>query len=235
MKIDNNFDIAGCGRIFFLFLFFMFITCSICHAEDYSCEKLTHPDGSVAFCFDGDTFKLTDRRIVRLAGIDAPELGKQGKKIQFYARQAKEELIKLARGKKIKLILHAATCRDNHGRILAEALVDGDHSINKMMIERGAAFFFPQQNLDPYFQKELLGIQAEAIKERRGLWNVLLSLPIANYNYIGNKASMRFFPESCPEVQNIKPRNRIHFGTLMDAFLSGFAPARSCTFWPDAS
>ena len=30
--------------------------------------------GKVAKCFDGDTIKLTDRRTVRLAGIDAPEM-----------------------------------------------------------------------------------------------------------------------------------------------------------------
>lgn len=31
----------------------------------------------------------------------------------------------------------------------------------------------------------------------------------------------------------MKPRNRIHFGTLMDAFMAGYAPARVCPFWPE--
>ena len=36
--------------------------------------------GKVAKCFDGDTLKLTDRRTVRLAGIDAPEVSHRKQK-----------------------------------------------------------------------------------------------------------------------------------------------------------
>ena len=46
------------------------------------------PEGTVASCFDGDTFKLSDRRVVRLAGIDTPELNKRDHKPQYYAREA---------------------------------------------------------------------------------------------------------------------------------------------------
>ena len=65
------------------------------------------------------------------------------------------------------------------------------------------------------------------------LWDVL-TLPAAKKTYLGNRESMRFFPTDCAEVQQIKPRNRVFFGTLMDAFMAGYAPARPCNFWPDA-
>lgn len=233
MKIRNP-DTRTGFWVTSLFLLCFFIGGSLCYAQDSTQTQLTHPDGIVVHCFDGDTVKLMDRRIIRLAGIDAPELGKQGRKPQFYARKAKEDLIQLARGKKVKLVIPGVAYRDSHGRIIADVLLDGDQSLNRMMIERGAAIFYPNQDLNPQFQEDLLNLQSEAIKERRGLWNTLLSMPIANDNYIGNKATLRFYPETCPEAQNIKPRNRIHFGTLMDAFLSGFVPARLCNFWPEA-
>ena len=49
-----------------------------------------------------------------------------------------------------------------------------------------------------------------------------------------NKESRRFFPAASPDAQRIKPRNRVHFGTLMDAFLAGYAPARQTNPWPEA-
>ena len=45
-------------------------------------DPLPQPEGVVALCFDGDTFKLTDRRVVRLAGSDH--------KAQYYAREARQ-------------------------------------------------------------------------------------------------------------------------------------------------
>ena len=53
---------------------------------------------SVARCFDGDTVKLTDRRIVRLAGIDTPELAHEKTYEQFYAKKAQKELESLVTG-----------------------------------------------------------------------------------------------------------------------------------------
>ena len=53
-------------------------------------DALPQPEGVVARCFDGDTLKLTDRRVVRLAGIDTPELGRDNRKPQFYAREARQ-------------------------------------------------------------------------------------------------------------------------------------------------
>ncbi len=77
-----------------------FIGGSHCYAQDSVQTRIIYPDGIVVHCFDGDTVKLMDRRIIRLAGIDAPELGKQGRKPQFYARKAKEDFnTTCARGK----------------------------------------------------------------------------------------------------------------------------------------
>ncbi|WP_165065177.1 thermonuclease family protein [Desulfovibrio sp. ZJ200] len=193
---------------------------------------LPQPAGVVARCFDGDTLMLADRRIVRLAGIDAPELAHDGEKAQYYARQSREELTRLAKGRKVRLFAAGINSRDRHGRIVADVRLEDGQSLSDLMLSRGAAFYYPHQDQSPQFQERLRGLQEQAVSGRRGLWARLLSLPLARENYTGNRTSLRFFPAACPEAEHIKPRNRIYFGTLMDAFLAGYAPARVCPFWP---
>jgi endonuclease YncB( thermonuclease family) len=193
----------------------------------------TRSDGNVAYCFDGDTLKLTDRRIVRLAGIDAPEMAHETIRAQYYAREARQELVSLTQLQKIRLVFVDETSgKDRYGRIVADVHLENGQSLSALMISCGAAFFDPHKDQHPDFQKHLLELQQKSIVDRVGLWTHLLSLPLALNNYIGNRASMRFFLIDCPEVQHIKPRNRIYFGTLMDAFLAGYAPGRTCHFWP---
>lgn len=191
-------------------------------------EPLPQPEGVVARCFDGDTLKLTDRRVVRLAGIDTPETGRDNSKPQYYAREARQELDALAKGQKAA----GVKSKDRYGRIVADVRLEDGRSLSDLMIERGAAFYYPHQDQNPHLQERLRALQEQAINERRGLWAYLLSLPLAHLNYTGNRDSLRFFPADCPDAQHIKPRNRVYFGTLMDAFLAGYAPARVCQFWP---
>lgn len=193
---------------------------------------LPQPLGFVANCFDGDTFKLTDRRIVRLAGIDAPELSKGDRKGQLFAREAREQLTGLTQGQQVMLLQAGVKHRDIHGRILAEVLLPDGSSLNEIMVRNGAAYFYPHRDLSPQLQERLRNLQHEAIAERRGMWGFLLSQPVAKNTYLGNKESLRFFPADCAEAQSIRPRNRVYFGNLMDAFMAGYAPARVCPFWP---
>ena len=196
-------------------------------------QALPRDEGIVAHCFDGDTVKLTDRRVIRLAGIDAPELPRDRAKAQFYAREARQELVRLAQGKKVRLVAAGEKgVKDPYGRIVADLLLENGQSLSALMVRRGAAFFYPHKEQGGDVQKRLLELQRKSIVDRTGLWARLFSLPLALNNYIGNRASSRFFPADCPEVQHVKPRNRVYFGTLMDAFLAGYAPARICLFWP---
>jgi endonuclease YncB( thermonuclease family) len=189
-------------------------------------------DGLVARCFDGDTIQLTDRRIVRLAGIDSPELAHDKKKTQYYASEARQELTRLAQKKKVRLSPAGSVQKDAHGRIIADVRLENGQSLSDIMISYGAVFYYPHPDQNRSLQQRLSALQQQAIKNRRGMWAHQLSLPLARKNYTGNQESLRFFPADCPEAQRIKPRNRVHFGTLMDAFLAGYAPARVCEFWP---
>lgn len=170
---------------------------------------------------------------MRLAGIDTPEVAHKDAPAQYYSRQSKQMLESLVRGKTVSLVFPGVSLRDRHGRLVAELVLPDGQSVNELMIDRGAAFFYPHQDLVPDFQEKLKKAQADAIKERRGMWDYLLALPLAREHYVGNRSSLRFFPVNCQASGNIKPRNRENFGTLMDAFLAGYAPARICIFWPE--
>ena len=195
------------------------------------------PEGAVAACFDGDTFKLRDRRVIRLAGIDTPELNRHENRPQYYAREAAAVLAAMTRGQKIRLRPAGKESRDRYGRLVAEVLLPGGESVNEAMIARGAAFFYYHDGLDADLVRRLRTLQSQAIAERRGMWSHLLSLPQAQETYVGNRSSRRFFPSDSPESRKIKPRNRVFFGNLMDAFMAGYAPARTKkgpAIWPDA-
>ena len=103
-----------------------------------------------------------------------------------------------------------------------------DHTLEEV----GKLFNVTRERIRQIEAKALRKLQHEAIAARRGMWAHLLTLPAAKKTYLGNRESMRFFPTDCAEVQHIKPRNRVFFGTLMDAFMAGYAPARPCNFWP---
>lgn len=195
------------------------------------------PEGAVATCFDGDTLKLRDRRVIRLAGIDTPELNRRENKPQYYAREASAILTAMTRGQKIRLRAAGKESRDRYGRLVAEVLLPGGESVNEAMIARGAAFFSYHDGLDADLVRRLLSLQSQAIAERRGMWARLLSLPQAQETYVGNRNSRRFFLSDSPESRKIKPRNRVFFGNLMDAFMAGYAPARTkkgSALWPDS-
>lgn len=189
----------------------------------------------VAYCFDGDTVKLKDRRVVRLAGIDSPEMAHKNNRAQYYSRESRKTLEEIVKGQRVKLTFPGISRKDRHGRLIAELILPNGQSVNGLMIERGAAFFYPHRDLGPQFQELLKNLQQKAIEERQGMWGHLLSLPLARDHYVGNRESLRFFPVDCETSGKIRPRNRENFGTLMDAFLAGYAPARVCIFWPEGN
>lgn len=94
------------GKVVLLLLLCCLLSPLIARAQE---TPLPQPSGVVARCFDGDTLKLTDRRIVRLAGIDAPEVAHDGGKAQFYARQSREELDRLAKAERCTCLPQVST------------------------------------------------------------------------------------------------------------------------------
>lgn len=192
--------------------------------------------GVVSTCFDGDTFRLADRRSVRLAGVDAPETGRNGRADQYYAREARDLLVKLAQGKRVRLkpVSRQEAANGFGKRLIADAILPDGASCSAELVREGASYVSWHADLDSDFFLRLKALQTEAIKERRGMWGRILDRPEARQPLVGNAQSRRFHLADSEHARKIRPRNRVFFGTLMDAFLAGYAPARASSDTADS-
>lgn len=119
---------------------------------------------------DGDTVILSTGARVRLIGIDAPELGRDGAADQPLAAEARAALRELAgpSGSRLR-IQPGAEPKDRHGRRLA-ILVDADgRNLAEQLLRRGLAYLAvipPNVRYSDCF----LAAQTAAQHARLGLW-----------------------------------------------------------------
>lgn len=180
--------------------------------------------GLVAEVRDGDTVVLDTGQRVRLLGIDAPELEREGQPADFLAHKAKRVLTDLARGKRVRLEYDKVRY-DRYGRILAYLFLEEGTNLSQELVRQGLARVYTiPPNLR--FREELLAVQREAIQARRGIW--LKALKQDEPFYIGNKRSLIFHRPTCPQGQKTAKSNRVEIRSLTDAYLRGFSPCRTC-------
>ncbi|BDV01177.1 nuclease [Thermodesulfomicrobium sp. WS] len=180
---------------------------------------------------DGDTLVLASGQTVRLAGIDAPELGHDGQPAQYYAAQSRAELQRLVDGQMVRLQVLG---RDRYGRMLAVVFGRDGAMLNERMVALGAVFVFPHKDDEALFDR-LLSAQRLAMDRELGFWPRILRLPAASERYVGTRSSRRFHRLSCPYASRISARNRQYFASLRSAFAAGYSPCRTCTPWPHSS
>ena len=93
----------------------------------------------VRYIYDGDTVTLRDGRRLRLIGIDTPELGRDGKADQPFARAARDALRGLLKGRPELDLRLDHTQHDVHGRLLAHAFLADGTSLSAWLLEQGYA------------------------------------------------------------------------------------------------
>ena len=108
---------------------------------------------------DGDTIKLMDGKVVRLLGINAPEVDEE------CYQESREELKSLLKGKSIRLESDS-TERDTYGRLLRYIFVD-DMFVNAEMVRLGYAKVFGSADKYSDF---LLEMEDKAKKSKRCVW-----------------------------------------------------------------
>ena len=232
------------------------------------------PSGVVAEALDGDTLKLKDGRIIRLACIDAPDLetsltrstkvtdsrdfrgrdfhaegaaeqkkkdapsaragegrAKQERYAQYYAEISRRFLQQTAAGKKVTLRAGKQE-KDKQGRILCDLELGDGTTLSSRMVRSGCAYVVYDPDFPKAYQQDLLEQQTDAIHARRGFWSLILSGSAAGRTFTGDSATRLFYSSSDVRGLRLKPRMRVYFGNLLDAFSSGYAPARSTDFWP---
>lgn len=129
--------------------------------------------GRVVAVTDGDTIGVItptrQSRIVRLAGIDAPE------KSQPYGRRAKQYLSDAVFGKEVSLDCSKI---DRYGRDVCVVWIDG-RDVNFAQIKSGMAWWYRKYSSEQCIQSRSAyeAAEVEARSERSGLWEESSPVP----------------------------------------------------------
>jgi micrococcal nuclease len=121
---------------------------------------------------DGDSLMLADGREVRLIGVNAPEMGRDGAPEQPLARAARTLLASLVEGRKVKLVYETER-HDRYRRILAHVLftdADGtERSAEEALLASGLAWMVAiPPNVG--WVSRLQVAESEARSAGRGVW-----------------------------------------------------------------
>ena len=139
---------------------------------------------------DGDSVVLTDQRQVRLVGINAPELGKDGMPDEPLAVAARDRLRGLIEGKALRLVLEEEQ-RDRYGRWLAHLVQPDGASVEEILLKEGlaAAVAIPPNIAQ---LTRLQAAETQARKARRGLWGHAYFTPVSVELLIPAHTGFRF-------------------------------------------
>ena len=134
---------------------------------------------------DGDTFSIDDAKgkqlaSVRIIGLDAPEIAHGAAKAECYGPQAAAELKRLLAGTTVTLVDDPrAPMFDRYGRRLAYVEVGG-RDVATLMIRGGWATELHLPSAGPSVRTPAyLAAQAQAQREKRGLWGTCPARPDA--------------------------------------------------------
>ena len=137
---------------------------------DQACALAPGGNGTVAGVLDGDTLALTDGRVVRMAGVEAPKsfLARPNADIGALEDAARQAFERLVAGKAIAFRL-GQQAGDRHGRILAHLYREDGTWVQAAMVAAGFARIRPFAG-DSSCLAGLIGGESEAREARRGLW-----------------------------------------------------------------
>ena len=125
---------------------------------------------SVTKVYDGDTLLLDNQLKVRLLSINTPEIERYNKPGEAGSARAREGLITLLAGQKVRLEADMER-QDKYGRTLAHLFTTTGLHINLEMVKRGwATVSIHPPNLN--YLKTMLLAQQWAQSERLALWGM---------------------------------------------------------------
>ena len=174
-------------------------------------------EARVVKVYDGDTIELSDGRVVRYIGIDAPEHGRPGAD----SATALNRRLVLDRNVRVE---YDGELKDHYGRDLAYVYADGS-MVNAEIIAAGWAwsYVFPKNMRHAV---ELLHLQQQAMRAHRGLWS-FPAVETADH-YVASFQSYRFHRPDCPAAAAIRADDLITFRARDSALYAGYSPCRLC-------
>ncbi len=201
----------------------LILCCPVLEAADWTFR--------VSYVPDGDTLFLETGEKIRIKGIDCPEMGHDGHKNQYYAKEARNYLWQLVQKQKLRADTKSVKA-DRFARLLAQVYLPDGRSLGRILVENGYAFYYPHGKGLSKEDAALLKLQQQAMNGQHGMWARILRMPAALSRYVGNAHSRRFHTLSCRYGKKMKRKNRVEFSDIRQAFYAGFAPCRACTPWP---
>ena len=156
---------------------------------------------------DGDTVVLADGQHVRLLGINAPELGKDGAPDQPLAAQARVGLAVLVEKRRVTLIFEREH-HDHYGRLLAHLLLPDGSDVEQILLREGLAWAVavpPDVKSLPVY----LAAENEARAAGRGVWSESAYAPTPVNRLTKNDTGFRFIEGTI--LRSVRHRNVIYF------------------------
>jgi endonuclease YncB( thermonuclease family) len=155
--------VARIPVLFLLLLLFFLVGCTPGgHAQTYRVIRV----------YDGDTLRVTGPggdRVVRLIGIDCPEISKvKGLASQPYSRKATQFLKKGVTGKSLELKSYG---QDKYDRLLAEVWAGGEN-LNLSLVRTGLAEVYRGRVPVGFSKQPYLEAQQEARRAKRAIWSL---------------------------------------------------------------
>ena len=130
--------------------------------------------GRIARITDGDVLGLDTGLKVRLVEVEAPAPGYDGREDQPFAAEARNALSAAGMGREARL-WYGGLSRDDYGRALAHVIArdetGADIWLNGYLASQGAARVRTWPD-NARRARQLLALEAEARRSRRGLWSL---------------------------------------------------------------
>ncbi|WP_417781055.1 thermonuclease family protein [Stutzerimonas xanthomarina] len=121
---------------FFVSVFFSLQAAALCSVS----EPLSRV--KVAAVIDGDTLRLVDGRSVRLIGLNATEMGRNGRSAEPFAEAARNRLQSLVSANDGYVAIRPGQqSKDHYGRVLAHAFDEHGENLEALMLAEGLGFF----------------------------------------------------------------------------------------------
>lgn len=139
--------------------------------------RRTDAGATIAAIYDGDTVRLTDGQVVRLIGVNAPEVRHEKTPAEPYADEAAAALYtKAPPGTPVRLAYDAER-HDHYRRLLAHVFLADGTNLQAWLLRQGYGMLLaitPNLAYLPCYQ----AAENAARRERRGLWTLPYYQPL---------------------------------------------------------
>jgi endonuclease YncB( thermonuclease family) len=162
---------------------------------------------------DGDTLVLSDKRHVRLIGINTPERGRDGSPDQPLAHEARVMLHSLVDNKTVRLQMEQDR-HDRYGRLLAHVILTDGRNVQEILLRSGLAFVVaipPNVGRLPRYQSA----EREARNKRLGVWGhpFFKCLPAENIT-----SEQTGFRRVCGTIREVRRKRRYIYFVFTERF-----------------